>query len=108
MSFNFDSLFPIPLASGCGGAGRAGTGFLPRILRGSWEGTAGSSRSGGSCCGGLAVEPLLLFNFSSGTTILRSLFTDRRLQISGLGGEVWKPSAVLASVLFGVWGSCCL
>jgi len=52
------------------------------------------------------VLPLLLLNMSSGTTILLSLLTDRRRQISGLGGEVWKPEAGLASVLLGV--CCCL
>jgi hypothetical protein len=29
LSFSFESLFPIPDKSGCGGAGRAGTGFRP-------------------------------------------------------------------------------
>lgn len=100
---SFESFCPIPPKSGCGGGGRAGIGFLAWLL-GSWEGTAGRSRGG--CRGRLAVLPFDLFSLSSGTTMLLSLLTDRRRQISGLTGEVWNPEAGLASVLCGV--CCCV
>ena len=37
--------------------------------------------------GGLDVNPLLLVSFKSEIEALRSVFTDLRLQISGLGEE---------------------
>jgi len=99
-SLSFESLFPIK--SGWGGAGRAGTGFLP-VLCGSLKGIAGKDRSGGGPClfGGLAVDPLLLSNFNSGNLILLSRRTDRRFQISGLGGDDTKPAEGLARICFG-------
>lgn len=101
-SFSLESLFPIK--SGCGGAGRAGTGFLP-VLFGRAKGIAGKDRSGGGPClfGGLVVDPLLLSNFNSGNLKLLSLRTDRRLQISGLGGDDTKPADGLARICFGDW-----
>ena len=99
-SFSFETLFPIN--SGWGGAGRAGTGFLP-VLRGSAKGIAGKERSGGGPCplGGVVVDPLLLCNFNSGNLILLSLRADRRLQISGLGGDETKPAEGLARMCVG-------
>ena len=99
-SFSFESLFPIK--SGWGGAGRAGTGFLP-VLFGSAKGIAGKDRFGGGSClfGGLVVDPLLLSNCNSGNLMLLSLRTDRRFQISGLGGDDTKPADGLARMCFG-------
>jgi hypothetical protein len=99
-SFSFESLLPIK--SDWGGAGRAGTGFLP-VLRGSAKGIAGKERSGGGSClfGGLVVDPLLLSNFNSGNLILLALKTDRRFQISGLGGDDTKLAEGLARMCFG-------
>lgn len=100
----FESLAPI--GSGCGGAGRAGTGFL--MLRpGSPTTRAGCEGRGGSECDGsgagvdrlmedkLAVDPLLFFNFKSEMLTLRSLFTDLRLHISGLGDPDFGEEPVL-------------
>lgn len=72
LSFNLESLSPIK--SGCFGAGLAGTGFRPVMLRGSCVGMAGNDRLGGSPCGGLAVDPLLFSNFNSENDIALSLF----------------------------------
>jgi len=97
---NFASLFPIK--SGCGGAGREGTGLRPpEMLRGSWGRDAGCS----CLLGGLAVEPLLLSSFNSGNEILLSLFTDRLLQISGRGGEGLLDIGL--DKMFGVRGILC-
>jgi hypothetical protein len=62
----------------------------------------GNARSVGSSffCG-LVVEPLLLSNFNSGNLMLLSLRTDRRFQISGLGGDDVKPAEGLARMCFG-------
>jgi len=100
LSFSFASLFPIK--SGCGGAGRCGTGFRPAMLRGIW------GRAGGSCLlGGLAVDPLLLSNFNSEKDILLSLLTERRFQISGRGGDEYMLAPGLPKMFFGVCGIFC-
>jgi len=65
-----------------------------------------TSLPAGPFCGGLAVDPLLLSNLSSATDMLLSLFTDRRLQSSGRGGEDWKLVAGLAKICCGVLGGC--
>lgn len=89
--FSFASLFPIK--SGCGGAGRAGMGFLPARLRGM------GALAGCSFLGGLAVDPLLLSNFNSGKLRLFSLLSDRRFQISGRDGEDRRLDKGLAKMM---------
>jgi hypothetical protein len=94
--FSFPILFPMgKLKSGFVGAGRAGTGLRPpAMLRGI------CARAGGSCLlGGLAVDPLLLSNFSSGKLMLFSLLTDRRFQISGREGEERRLDMGLAKMV---------
>lgn len=73
------------------------------MLCGSPKGMAGKDRSddGSFLCCGLVVDPLLFSNFNSGNLILLSLRTDRRFQISGLGGEDVKPAAGLARTCTG-------
>ena len=57
---------------------------------------------------GLLVAPLLFWSINDGRTMPFSLLRDRRLQISGRGGE--NPGfGLLVEPLFvdfGVWGSC--
>ena len=90
------------IGSGCGGAGRAGLMSRP----GSPTVRAGCVGRGGNEClvigsgedgfteGGLAVNPLLLVNFSSVMLPLRSLFTDLRLQISDRGEEAFAEDVL--------------
>jgi len=102
---NFEALLPIK--PGGGGAGRKGTGFRPGTPGAIWVGAAGRESCGSGFCGGWTVAPLLSTNLRSVIERLLSLFTDRRLQISGpRGGEAWNFDMGSSCAFLGVWGSC--